>query len=905
MFAKQCRNVCLGIAILVAGLLLLPALEAAAQTTDRPAAVLSMAGNWRAFYVLKGPVIRDGEKIVQMGAEVDTPAPPANWRDADFDDAAWQRLRGMPCLPHYYGGACAKADAGFADLDGSSTFQSLICVRGRFNVTDPAQAKDLTLTVEYRGGVVVWLNGREVARGNMPAGDVTAEALAEDYPADAFLTAGGKPQKENSSIKDPATIAEWQRIKRRIVDVKVPAGLLRKGMNVLAVEAHRSAYPKGYADEMVKNAGSNSVPFVRSTCAITDLVLKSPDGRGVTPNVVRPEGFEVWNSSVFAVDVCDWGDPLEPLRPIVIPTCRNGHFTAQVSVGSRSAIRGLKATMSDLKMQPQAGMPASQIPAANVLVRFGDSPKAPDEVKVTPMPPKFVWAYADAPAYVPGAVVPVRLTVAVPKDAAPGEYAGTLTVSAEGSAPVAVPVRVNVAGFTLADPHDWETVADVIQSPDTLAIQYGVPLWSEAHWKLIDRSFEVLGEVGLKTVYLPLIAETHFGNEQSMVRWIRKPDGTYDHDLSIVEKYLDGFEKRCGKPRFVCLYAWDLHLEGGSDWVNGTMGFMTQDVIKAREEHAKLKVGPAVTVVDPATGKTERMDLPQYSDAKSLPLWKPLGEKLAAILKRRGIDGRAFLGIPLDPKPTEGVTNFFHEVLPGVPWGVQAHIYHPGLKLGGATPAYQANVFVTAYSLGDPSKDLFGAKFPDFRLEFPRALTADLNPVEFRMLTERETMLGLHGFARVGGDLWPVKMREKGRPQMIPGRYPQTNAGGLSVWTYLLDPGPDGAVAPLRFEMLREGMEETEARNFIQRALLDGKLPAPLAERAKKLIVERNRALLAALTGKVNDPHTKQWWEHTMTSGFPGYAKSGYLWHLSSNPDAREKELFEFAAEVSGAIGGK
>ncbi len=148
-------------------LLIVPAVASAifADEAKSAAPILSMAGHWRAFYVLKGPFIRDGAKLTQVGAEVATPAPPGAWRDADFDDAAWQRLRGQPCVPNQYGGACRETNAGFPYLDGGSTFQSLICLRGRFLATDPAQAGELSLSVEYRGGAVVYLNGREVARG--------------------------------------------------------------------------------------------------------------------------------------------------------------------------------------------------------------------------------------------------------------------------------------------------------------------------------------------------------------------------------------------------------------------------------------------------------------------------------------------------------------------------------------------------------------------------------------------------------------------------------------------------------------------------------------------------------------------------------------------------------------------
>ena len=58
---------------------------------------------------------------------------------------------------------------------------------GRFHVADPEQVKALTLAITYRGGVVVYVNGREVARGHLPAADndeppkagaVTSDTLA-------------------------------------------------------------------------------------------------------------------------------------------------------------------------------------------------------------------------------------------------------------------------------------------------------------------------------------------------------------------------------------------------------------------------------------------------------------------------------------------------------------------------------------------------------------------------------------------------------------------------------------------------------------------------------------------------------------------------------------------------------
>ena len=61
---------------------------------------------------------------------------------------------------------------------------------------------------------------------------------------------------------------------------------------------------------------------------------------------------------------------------------------------------------------------------------------------------------------------------------------------------------------------------ELVQSPDTLAVEYQVPFWSEKHWAMIADSMRYMGEIGSRVVHIPLIAETNSGNEQSMVRWI-------------------------------------------------------------------------------------------------------------------------------------------------------------------------------------------------------------------------------------------------------------------------------------------------------------------------------------------------------------------------------------------------
>ena len=79
-------------------------------------------------------------------------------------------------------------------------------------------------------------------------------------------------------------------------------------------------------------------------------------------------------------------------------------------------------------------------------------------------------------------------------------------------------------------------------------------------------------------------------------------------------------------------------------------------------------------------------------------------------------------------------------------------------------------------------------------------------------------------------------------------RYPKASWRNLNINVALLGAGPEGPVATARFEALREGVEECEARIVIEQALSDGKLPDNLAVRCRELIAERNRAIVMGLS---------------------------------------------------------
>ncbi|MHC4917064.1 MAG: RNA polymerase sigma factor, partial [Planctomycetota bacterium] len=534
---------------------------------EAAAPILTHAGFWRCYSVRSARAMvpaSKGESLEVMknsrGKEDDlaTPPPPEGWTRPGFDDSAWRRRRGP------FGGG-VKVWAGAYQPTGSS----LICVRGRFSVPEPGKVRRLTLAGDYAGGLVVYLNGREVFRQHLPEGDLTADTPADPYGKDCYLDGKGKlipqPYTANQLIKKgdgDLAVRIAKRTERRLGPIALPVEVLVKGVNVLAVEVHRSAF----RPEARKWKGSHR--NARWAHVGLDSVRLAADaGPGaILPALGRPRGLQVWN-----VDNHDQllgnehGDACESLRPIRMVGARGGTYSGAVAAGAGEGLKGLTAKVSDLR-----GPGGKALPASGVQVRYAwptriGFGKRPVFAVLEARPPRAEELAAAKAAGPEGATVPVWLTVRVPDDAAPGKYAGEMTVSAEGSAPVRVPVEIEVVNWALPSPRGFATFMGVYQSPESVALQYGVELWSEEHWKRVEKSFELLGRLGNNLLVIPLVNRTEYGNDECMIPWIRNPGsgsgvqgsgeenpkpGTpnpepYTYDFSVFDKYLEVAARHC------------------------------------------------------------------------------------------------------------------------------------------------------------------------------------------------------------------------------------------------------------------------------------------------------------------------------------------------------------------------
>jgi len=821
----------------------------AASSAEPPAPEppVSLTSYWRYWLTARPPVTseplvdKSGRKLTELaiprgwhinGAarSITTPDPPAGWEAPDFDDSAWPVQR----VP-----ACTERPQEMWDQP--LTIRRL-AGRIRFEAPDPAVVKTLKLSAAYKGGMVVYLNGQEVARGHVATGTVKPEDFAEGYPKGAYLPADENEAKAGQKLwqgthggcwtgvvnwgwrDDPGTKALAEKVRARrnrsLGPVEIPGKLLRKGVNVLAVDMRQAAISPvahrwdWYSDETQTNFWAH--------LWIDDLRLEAEPAGAIRP-VARPMGAQLWGEDVHRwIFNADFLEPEVRARPVEIIAARGGTYSSQAALGTIAELKGLGAAVTDL-----AGPGGAKIPASAIKVRWGVPLTLAKMLENygkgalrTTFPDQTIVRYAEhlglgkelaarrwpnrvlelaepsklalfdqlsefAPASVPaGSSQTIWLTVSVQKDAAPGEYQGKLSVRASGMPEASLALKLTVVPFTLAPPAEWKTFKAIEESPYSMAKACGLTLWSDEHWKRVEECQAWLGALGNNLVQVPLVAGTELGNVESMIAWAKKDDG-YEYDWSVLDRYAGLARKHGGKPlALVALVHPPFDLKG-----------------------RKL----AVTVRD--GGAAKPLELPDPGTPEFNKLWLPFAKAFATHAREKNLADSIHWGIFFDecPKTLLAMAQDLANELPDIGWMRSSHDgnrQRPFPKDSKAKVDLDAHIRVFAepdWPRGGVGRK--GWSRTDLNVLYPReasqitAIPAYAPLWHLRELPELAVSSDARGFSRIGANYW------------------ERISGGWFVPAvlYVLYPGRNGVEGSVQLEMLREGLQECEARIAVEK----------------------------------------------------------------------------------------
>jgi len=264
----------------------------------------------------------------------------------------------------------------------------------------------------------------------------------------------------------------------------------------------------------------------RVSCSLAVLAL----AQGPAPAQDAP--FTVWVADAMDKVLPGTTPPDTAPDGVELSAARGEIENAQVVVRSDADLSGVSVAVTDLSG------PAGTIPAS--AVEIGHLGFVPIQANTADTPPEEL--IATAPCEVPDPVLPgaafdiaagraqpVWLTLRVPREAAAGTYEGEVRVSAVG-AEVIVPLRLTVFGFEM--PQDRHLLYTNWCSPDEIAKKHGLELWSKEYWAMLGRYLDMMAEHRQNILWV----------SPGSVSITEEADGTYSFDYSLFDRWVETCE---------------------------------------------------------------------------------------------------------------------------------------------------------------------------------------------------------------------------------------------------------------------------------------------------------------------------------------------------------------------------
>lgn len=387
---------------------------------------------------------------------------------------------------------------------------------------------------------------------------------------------------------------------------------------------------------------------------------------------------------------------------------------------------------------------------------------------------------------------PVWLQVDVPADARPGQYEGTLRITAADQNAVELPFRVEVLPHTLSPAAEWDFHLDLWQNPFSIARYHELELWSEQHFEAMRPYMQLLADAGQKAITASIIHDPWnsqtYDIYQSMIKWTKKKDGTWEYDYTDFDR-----------------------------WVAYMMDFGIDKFINC---YSMIPWNQQFYYYDEALGKDTMIVAEPGSDAYRNH-WQPMLADFAAHLKAKGWWEQTT--IAMDERPMEAMLSAIEVIKAADPeYRISlAGTFHP--ELAGVLTDYciASGEHIDQATIESRREKGYTTTFYTCCVEH-RPNTFTQSPyAEATWLSWHALRKDYDGYLRWAYNCWNENPLEDTRFG--------TWAAGDAWLVY------PGARSSIRFERLREGIQDYEKVKFIREKLANNSNEEKLAELEKAI----------------------------------------------------------------------
>jgi len=554
---------------------------------------------------------------------------------------------------------------------------------------------------------------------------------------------------------------------------------------------------------------------------------------GCTPGAGKPEEFQAWPVPI-EVRIARGAFSREPeAGEIRLEGLAGEVLSTQVAVKSNRDIKGLSGSVSDF-----AAPGGAVIPSSCARVRYGAFLKV-DETMMLTADPLLEERAVDVPANL---AQPVWLTLKVPRDQEPGIYHGKFEVTAASGIGKKFDLSVEVLPAVLPEPWDWTYYLNIWQDPSGVARAYNVEVWSEEHWRILERYAENFAAHGMKSIMTSIVYDP----------W--KSQSGYPFDTMVEWKYPGEF-----KAGGAGLFQWDFTV------FDRYVELMMKAGVREKIDCYALVMGPGSTreahirYLDTLAGEYRTAEL-----TVGEPLWREAWTAFLPVfrkhLKEKGWFDKALLGF--DEKPEQVMKIIFDFIISTAPdfklaasggypgderkWGDEIVFHYDEM----ADPVRWAEIEPVVRRMHRDRKKYVSwytacmPYFPNVYLYSPLR--------ECRLLAWLSWKYGFDGYTRWAVNAYPENVWDQPRYKWH---------SGDNYFTY---PGSGGPLDGMRWELVRQGIQDYEALRIawelcekagrgdllqkLRRAVATGSIVdscrwIPLVEEARKIVNEVIREL--------------------------------------------------------------
>lgn len=378
---------------------------------------------------------------------------------------------------------------------------------------------------------------------------------------------------------------------------------------------------------------------------------------------------------------------------------------------------------------------------------------------------------------------PIWITFDVPSDAKAGTYNSTFTIEVKGQDTKTMTFSIRVIDKVLPPAEDWKFHLDLWQNPYAVARFHDVEPWSDAHFELLKPVMKRLAEAGQKVITVSLNKRPWGGQTfdqfEAMIEWRKKTDGTWSYDYSVFDSWVQ-MMMDLGVTNQINCYSM-------VPWGNEFYYFDENE-----NQEVKLKAAPGTEA---------------YNE-----LWIPFLDQFKAHLEKKGWD--TITRIAMDergPEEMKAMLELLNAHAPGL--GVSFADNHKSYKL------YPDDLKDMSVAFGDPvdEEDLelrrangyISTFYVSCTHAFPNTFTFS-PPAEGVFIGWYTMAADFDGFLRWSYNSWT-------KDPLHDSRFITWPAGD----TYIVYPDNRSSI---RFESLREGIQDAEKIRILREELLARKM---------------------------------------------------------------------------------